>query len=264
MKTRLILSFLLLLSSSIVFAGKQECRKENISESSFQKASQAAVQLYHFLEDSGQEVAIIGRIGSDQSKRGFRYTHAGIALKDHLKGKWLVLHELNKCGASDSSLFDEGLLNFFMDDPFAYDVWVMFPKRELQEALTKSAKTDLPKLFHTSRYSALAHPFRDLYQNSNQWLLEYFVSHLRPTGEVTTRRRAQQVLLDYDFTPDRMKLKKFERFAVRKFRPNITLKDHDKSERKQGGYMWVSVRSVHQFLQQNDLLIESTELSIDL
>jgi hypothetical protein len=41
---------------------------------------------------------LIGRVGSDLSEHGLRYSHAGYAWRDNPKGRWLVTHLLNRCG----------------------------------------------------------------------------------------------------------------------------------------------------------------------
>jgi hypothetical protein len=79
------------------------------------------------LDASGERLALIGRVGSDLTRHNLRYSHMAIVWRDHPKGRWSVVHMLNKCGTATSALYDEGLGNFFNDDPFAYDALLLFP-----------------------------------------------------------------------------------------------------------------------------------------
>ena len=46
-----------------------------------------------------------------------------------------LVHELNSCGSTPSSLYDEGLGNFFLDDPFRYEAMIVIPDVEMQHRL---------------------------------------------------------------------------------------------------------------------------------
>src|SRR5512145_453474 len=63
-----------------------------------QNAIRFAKQVKETLELSGANLAMVGRIGSDQSARGVRYTHVGYVMREHPAGPWTVVHELNQCG----------------------------------------------------------------------------------------------------------------------------------------------------------------------
>lgn len=61
----------------------QNC-EGNADTAKTQRALRLASQVRDSLELSGAAVALISRVGSDQSKRGFRYTHTGYVVKDPL------------------------------------------------------------------------------------------------------------------------------------------------------------------------------------
>lgn len=60
------------------------------------------------LNSSGAKVVMLARVGQDLSKYGLRYSHLGWAYKS-ARGQWLVVHKLNSCGASDASIYRQGL-----------------------------------------------------------------------------------------------------------------------------------------------------------
>ena len=102
---------------------------------SVRKGLQLALKTFQALDQSGEKIALIGRVGSDLSKHKLRYSHIGMVWRDHPKGRWSVVHMLNQCGTANSALYDEGLGNFFNDDPFAYEPIVVFPGADSQERL---------------------------------------------------------------------------------------------------------------------------------
>jgi hypothetical protein len=85
-------------------------------------ASTMTTRLRDHLDASGAAVAIIAQVGSNQSHRGLKYTHGGLAWRDHPKGPWTVVQVLNLCGTGRSGIYEQGLMRFFLDDPLSYDV----------------------------------------------------------------------------------------------------------------------------------------------
>ncbi|HVS13241.1 MAG TPA: DUF2145 domain-containing protein [Thermoanaerobaculia bacterium] len=229
-------------------AGAAECKQVPSTVAEVRQAVAAGARLVDALEATGAEVAIVGRIGTDQSERGIRYTHAGLSWRDHPAGRWHFVHMLNHCGSGDSDLFDDGPVNFFLERPFRYDAWVIVPSTELQGALAALLRAGVDEQIHEPDYSAIAHPFRARFQNSNQWLLELIALALEPEGP-RTRAFAQQVLRARGFEPERVRLGFFERVGARRM-DNVQLSDHQRRELRAGGYLYVSVASVARFLEQ--------------
>src|SRR5258706_8419581 len=138
-----ILTVLLLLAASPVGAG-QTCNMRAPMPEAVRKGLELALKTRDKLEQTGAVVVLIGRVGSDLSRHGLRYSHAGFAWRDNSNGRWKVTHLLNHCGRATSDLFDEGLGNFFLDDPFAYETVVIVPSPALQEKLVSVLKSPLP------------------------------------------------------------------------------------------------------------------------
>ena len=222
-----------------------------------QAAVTAGERLFDYLEESGAKVAIVARVGTDQSKRGLRYTHAGLAWRDHPRGRWHFVHQLNHCASNRSDIFDDGPVNFFLERPFSYDALVAIPSPRLQDRLGELLSTDAPRRLHTPSYSAIANPFATRFQNSNQWVLELIAVALAE-GPVT-RAAAQDLLEEKGFEPERTRLGFFERIGARRMK-NVSLDDHSRRELRSGGYQWVSARSVVKFLEQVGQLESRTEL----
>jgi hypothetical protein len=165
---------------------------------------------------------------------------------------------LNHCATGDSDLFDDGPVNFFLERPFRYDAWVLVPSRAVQGELARLLRAGVDAAIHQPAYSAIAHPFSQRFQNSNQWLLELVALALEPEGP-RTRAFAQQVLRRRGFEPERVRLGFFERVGARRM-DNVRLADHRRSELREGGYLYVSVASVARFLEQVGELERSLEI----
>ena len=92
-------------------------------------------------------------------------------LRDHPDGRWTVVHELNACGTARSSLYAQGLVNFFVDDLVAQDAKIVWPDDETSAALVALLTRD-PSRVHDADYSVIARFGSAKYQNSTAWVLE--------------------------------------------------------------------------------------------
>ena len=181
------------------------------------------------LELSGANLALIGRIGSDQSKRGVRYTHVGYLLREHPAGAWTVVHELNSCGSGNSDLFDEGLANFYMDDLFENETRIVIPSPDLQQKLAQTLQSSLKRTLHEPTYSSIAFPWSTQYQNSNGWILETLALAAAGPDEIHNREQAQRWLRANGYQPEKIHIGGGERAGARLFTPNIRFGDHPQS-----------------------------------
>jgi hypothetical protein len=237
----------------------EDCKLVPSTITQVQQAVHAGSVLYGRLEATGAELAIVARIGTDQSKRGIRYTHAGLSWRDHPQGRWHFVHLLNHCGTGTSQLFDDGPVDFFLERPFRYDAWVMVPGPELQRAVVALLRAHVDRELHEPSYNAIAHPFRTRFQNSNQWLLELLALGLEPERP-RTREEAQDILRRRGFEPQRVRLGFFARVGTHQM-DNVSLADHDRRELREGGYLYVSVDSIAKFLARQEALAESFEIA---
>lgn len=193
------------------------------------KAIRLSKQVRDTLELSGANLVLVGRIGSDQSERGVRYTHVAYLLRDHPAGAWTVVHELNACGSGSSDLFDEGLANFYMDDLFEYETRIVIPSQGLQEKLIRTLQSPLKRAFHEPTYSSIAFPWSTRYQNSNGWVMEILASAAAGPDEVRNREQAQRWLRENGYRPGKVHIGGGERAGARLFTPNIRFGDHPES-----------------------------------
>lgn len=204
----------------------RNCEETAPDAAKTQKAIRFATQVRDSLELSGAKLVLIARVGSDQSRRGVRYTHVGYLFREHPAGSWTVVHQLNNCGTGSSELFDEGLGNFFMDDPFDFETRIVIPSPPLQEKLAVSLLGATKRGMYEPVYSSIAYPWSTKHQNSNGWALEVLAASLAPPGEVSNRAAAQRWLKDNGYGPSQIRIGAGERAGARLFTPHIRFGDH--------------------------------------
>jgi len=229
------------------------CTQSTLQPEALANASRLGTKVFETLERSSAQVVLIGRVGADLSRYGLRFSHLGFAVRDAAPGRWTVLHLLNRCGTDTSALYDEGLINFFLDDPFAYEVVVATPNAETQQALTRVLRSALISRLHQPHYNTIAHPQSPHFQNSNQWALELIVAALAKNA-VQSRDEAQKNPLMQFHQPDVIHIDRLTRIAGGLFKANLTFNDHPLASRIKGEYAVVTVRSVLRFLQRASLL----------
>lgn len=201
------------------------------------------------LEGMDDEVVIIARAGQDLTKYGLSYSHMGFAVREHPAGAWVIVHKLNGCGTATSSLYDEGLVNFFSDSPFRYQagIWRLAPgaQARLKKALVGKKAGD----YHEPQYSLVAYPFSTRYQNSNGWALEMLAYAIAPEDEANTRVTAQGWLKANGYRPTQLELGTLTRLGARMTKANVAFDDHPSELRWSGRIQTVTVESVVTWLR---------------
>lgn len=227
------------------------CAERKPLASDFVQGMALAQRTRAALDQTDAQVVLIARVGQDLSQYGLRYSHMAFAWRDHPKGRWIVVHELNQCGTAESNLFNEGLGNFFMDGMFAYEARIVVPSPDVQQRLAAMLASTTPLRMHMPRYNMLAYPFRTTYQNSNQWLLESWAAAMS-TFPVTDRTQAQAWLKLANYQPITLEIPAMTRLGGRMFRANVAFDDQPFERRMAGHIDAVTVESVIRFVHQVD------------
>lgn len=210
------------------------------------KATRMAELTLDKLSTLPDKLVLLGRVGQDLSKYGLDYSHMAFAVRQPLG--WNVVHELNTCGTAESSLYEQGMVDFFSDSPFKYQagIWRLSPM--VQERLLRAINGRTAKRMHEAKYSVLAYPFSTKYQNSNTWVLEVLAFALAPEDDVATRTDAQRWLKENGYIPTQLEIGAMTRLGARLTRANIAFDDHPDELRWNGKIQTVTVASVIAFL----------------
>ena len=252
------------LVSQAAFGG-QSCEARPATPVEVAAAADAAYRIFDSLERSGDSVALVARSGTNLEEYGLRYSHAALVVRDHPAGPWTVVHMLNHCGSGESSLFDQGLVNFFLDDLYRLDAVVLHLAEPMQRQLLTVLDQGAASALHQPRYNMVAHPFSATYQNSNQWLLELIALAMREEAlagsSTATRALAWDVLRETRFEPDRIRIGRLKRFAGALTQANLSFLHHPLRSRIAGRYELVTVRAIARYLDRQDLVTARVEFS---
>lgn len=127
-----------LLSAGLPLWAGQPCTETPPHPENLANAVTLAKRVADAADTMNDEVILIARVGQDLSKYGLYFSHMGFLVKDHPKGRWSIVHKLNECGTAKSALYDEGLTNFFSDNPVKYEGGLWRIKPEMQARLKKA------------------------------------------------------------------------------------------------------------------------------
>jgi hypothetical protein len=248
---RRLLAVLALLMPLAAEAG-QTCTGVQPGPEAVRKALALGLKTRAALERDNPSVALIARAGQDLRKWNLSYSHLGFVRRDHPRGRWIVTHELNHCGRADSDLFNEGLANFFLDDPFRYEALILVPEPSMQRRLAELLAGPAVRRVHEPRYNMLAFAFSTEYQNSNQWALELIAMASAQDMTISDRGQAQAWLRTVGYRPHTVEIDAFTRLGARMSRANIAFDDHPFDRRMAGQIDTVTVESVYAFVEQRD------------
>ena len=219
-------------------------------------AASVASQLDELMQRDGSRAMLIARAGQDLAKYGLRYSHLGIAYRDETalngRGAWRVVHKLNECGSSRSTLYRQGLAEFFGDGLYLHEAGVVALKPELAARVIEGLKDDaLLSTLHEPRYNMLAYPWAGTYQQSNQWAIETLALLADPG--VVNRSTARAWLRRQDYRPTTLRIDAVTRLGARVGTAHIAFDDHPFGQRMAGQIDTVTVDSVFAWMQRAGL-----------
>lgn len=243
---------LFLLACTLNAHAGQACGEKPLTAGEVIRSIDLAQRTVQALDASGARVAVVSRAGQDLSRYNVRYSHMGIVVRDHPRGRWTVVHELNDCGTSASGLYYEGMGNFFLTDLYRVEAQLIIPGSALQDRLAALFATRTPLRLHEARYNMLAYVYATRYQNSNQWVLETLAAASAPEGEVATREEAQAWLKTMRYQPPTLEIPASVRLGARMFRANVAFDDHPFDRRMAGQIDTVTTEAVRKLVRAVD------------
>lgn len=246
------LAALLLCISPNARAGT-DCEARTMPPDHIAHAAATALTVIAALEDINAPVALVARIGTNLSKHGLRYSHAGFAVRDHPDGRWTVVHLLNDCSSDGSGLYTQGLVNFFADDLVTQDARIVWLQPEVAGRLAKQLLAMPGDPLYTPRYNLIARPDSARYQNSTSWILEHIAAAIPPKIFIRTRTAAYQQALANGFAPGHIHIPYARRIMGGLFAANLVFTDHSVATRLGGDYPVVTVRSILEWLQRSGI-----------
>lgn len=182
----------------------------------------------------GATVAIVGRIGRDPAAMpaGMRFTHVGfwvysaITPADDPKGPPLMGYAAYNLYQEDKEPDRSRLVQDFPVDFMlpAYDlsVGLIIPKPEVQEALQRVILSPAYARLHNPRYSVIANPAVDRYQNCTAFVLDVLFAGLYETED---KRQIKANIAAY-FRPQAVAVSGGKRLLASLFVREVATADH--------------------------------------
>ena len=229
------------------------CVDQAPSAESIARAAASALRVRDVLEAEDAPVALLARAGTDLSKYGLHYSHAAFVVRDHPAGRWTVVHLLNECGTDRSSLYAQGLVNYFADHLVTQDARIAWLPPELADRLARDLTGANVGALHDRGYNVIARPDSRRTQNSTAWILEMLAVAYLPPDVAVDRVRAQGIAEGTGHAPDRIRIPYSKRVLGGLFSANTDFTDHPVATRLSGDYPVVTVRSILRWLQANGL-----------
>ena len=206
------------------------------------------------LDLSGAQVVVLARAGQDLSRYRLQWSHLGFAYKsgDGADAHWRVLHKLNHCGTADGAVYRQGLGEFFLDRPHRYEAAFMVLSAEAQARLLPLLRDNrAAATWHEPRYSMVAYPWAQRYQQSNQWAIETLAGAMEPAA--TSRHRAQGWLQARGYEPHVLRLGALTRLGARVGMAHVAFDDHPNHKRYADRIETVTADSVFEWLPRAGL-----------
>lgn len=243
----------LLCLASVAHAGRT-CNQTALTLVQTQRGLELAARTLQALEASGAEVVVLARAGQNLREYGLTYSHVGFAYRHRLPegDRWRVAHKLNQCGSSVSSLYRQGLGEFFLDQPWRYQAAFVVPSTAIQTQLMDLLlQPEQVILMHHRPYSMVSYAWGQRYQQSNQWVLETLAAAIDPT--IHNRAQAQAWLRTQNYQPSTLKLGTFKRLGARATSANIAFDDHPTVKRFSGRIETVTADSIFSWMTRASL-----------
>lgn len=236
-----------------------DCERVDVTPQKVADAAATAHRVVAELDRVDAPVALVSRIGTDLSKHGLVYSHAGFAVRDHPNGRWTVVHLLRDCSNDGSGLYAQGLGNFFADDLVNQDARITWLEPAMAERLAQRLVALGDDPLYTPTYNLIARPGSARTQNSTAWVLEHLGAALAPTRTVTARRDAYDLARANGFRADIVHIPYSKRIAGGLFGAHISFTDHSVGTRLSGDYPVVTVRAILRWLGDSGFAVAETE-----
>lgn len=236
------------------------CETRTMTPARIADAARTARMVVEELDRHNAPVALVSRVGTDLSKHGLRYSHSGFAVRDHVDGRWTVVHLLNDCSSDGSGLYAQGLVNFFADDLIQQDARITWLESGIADRLAARLADLRHDPLYTPRYNLIARPGSARYQNSTAWVLEHIAASIPERHAADDRAQAYLLATAHGFRPDTIHIPYAKRVMGGLFGgAHLIFTDHGVGTRLGGDYPVVTVRAILRWLDEADFATREVE-----
>jgi len=225
---KLIVIMLLSFASSFVNAGSNQATEAKFKP---EQVATFAKDVEKYAASKGARAFIISRVGQPQSKlpKGIDFTHTAIAvyseitLDDGKKVKGYAIHNLYQDAkdSNKSSLVIDYPVDFFWG-AHELKAGIIIPTADLQQKIIEVIASAKNKTLHNPKYSLIANPFNNKYQNCTEYTLNIINAAIYQTTDMKQLKANTKAYFD----PQRVHVSRFKLSLGSIFADGVTTKDH--------------------------------------
>jgi hypothetical protein len=258
MKTFIVLILCLLLGSNAE-AGSQSSAEPKFTP---KQIKLFAKQVEYYAAKKGARAFIIARVGRPKKDlpRGINYTHAAIAVYSNIElqngeiVQGYAIHNLyqNSKRPNRSDLVMDYPVDFFWGAQ-ALDAGILIPNDALQQRLIDLIASGEAQTLHNPKYSVIANPFNNKFQNCTEYTLDIINAAIYDTLDT----HQLKVNAKAHFQPQRVHTSRFKLALGSIFMNAVSTSDH------KGRIYTTTFGSIADYLERNNLVQELVMFSQD-
>lgn len=212
-----------------------------------------------YAAQQGAQVFIIGRVGRPESElpKGVKFTHAAIAVYSNIELesgeviKGYAIHNLyqKQEKKNRSSLVIDYPIDFFwgVDNLKA---GVIIPAPALQAKLIEAISSGKNQELHNPKYSVLANPFNDTFQNCTEHTLDVINAAIYNTTDKAQLKANTKAY----FKPQQISTSPIVLMLGSMFMKDVTMKDHN------GKIKTATFSTIGKYLDENKLMAKAVSI----
>jgi len=247
-----LIVILLFTVTTFVHAGSNQATEAKFKP---EQIATFAKNVEKYAAKQGARAFIIARLGQPKDKlpKGINFTHTAIAvysqitLDDGKKVNGYAIHNLYQDAkeSNRSSLVTDYPVDFFWG-AHELKAGIIIPTEELQQKIIQVIASGQNKEVHNPKYSLIANPFNNKYQNCTEHTLNIINAAIYQTTDMKQLKANTKAY----FEPQRVHVSRFKLGLGSLFADGVTTKDH------KGKVSTASFGSIGRYLEKYDLLKE--------
>lgn len=227
--------YLLLFICSLVLPNESLAGSQQNQQAKFKPEviAKFAKQVEKYAAEKRAYAFIIARIGQPEKDlpKGIKFTHTAVAIYSQItlengeKAYGYAIHNLYQDykNPNVSHLVTDYPVDFFWGVN-ALKAGIIIPDEKLQQRLVEAIQNGTNKTLHNPRYSLIANPNNNKYQNCTEHTLNLVNAAIYQTDNMQVLKRRTKAY----FTPQKVHVSRFKLALGNMFAEGITTKDHPK------------------------------------
>lgn len=257
-------ALLCLLGTFVIVAQANAGSRQDVSiQHAPDKVAAFAKGLEKFAAAQGARAFILARKGRPQKDlpKGVWYTHTAIAIYSNVQlstgeiVQTYAIHNLYQSpeNSAKSQLIVDYPLDFFWG-AYALEAGIIIPSPQVQQALVELIANNQHTLLHNPRYSVLANPFNNEYQNCTEFTLDIVNAAIYNTIQIPQLKANAKA----HFMPQTIKMSRFKLFLGAALMDDVSTEDH------QGKVKTATFTSIAKYMKQFGLASKVIMLDSEL